>query len=103
MVVAWSAPFSLPGVPILGYALNVTTLPAGKQLNHSLIVLGNDLSVFLSISIDLGCPGTCSQFGLSVAAINNVGEGELTNISFFLAQGDTLQSTKYSLYIIYVQ
>ena len=97
VIVSWSAPFSLLDVPILGYVLNVTNATAGNRLHDGVLVPGADLSWAMHISSDFQCPQTCSQFVLSMAAVNKVGEGEPASITFSPVQGDNnlTHSTKY--------
>ena len=71
----WSPPFTLPGVPILGYNINVTNNNgAVLQIN-----VGN-------ITQREYCPEEFGDHIVSVAAVNSVGEGEVTTLNLLMNQ-----------------
>ena len=60
--VYWDPPFTLNGVPILGYNINVTNTNTGKQLSHFQQTTG--------IRVPL-----VDDYNISIAAVNGAGEG----------------------------
>ena len=71
----WSPPFTLPGVPILGYNINIT----------------NDNGNVLQINVNNTtqweyCPEEFGDHIVSVAAVNGVGEGEVTTLNLSINQ-----------------
>ena len=66
----WSPPFTLPGVPILGYNINIT--------NNK----GNVLQInFTNTTRWEYCPEVFVNHIISVAAVNGVGEGEVDTLN----------------------
>ena len=66
----WSPPFTLPGVPILGYNINIT----------------NNNGVVLQVNVNNTtqweyCPQGFGNNNVNIAAVNSVGEGAATNIT----------------------
>ena len=71
----WSPPFTLPGVPILGYNINITD-------NNNRNVLQINVSNTTQREY---CPEEFGDHDISVAAINSVGEGNITKDTFNLS------------------
>ena len=69
VLISWSPPFTLEGVPILGY--NVTITNTTSEENKTLLVEDTTLLY----SIDHSDPG--NSFAVTVVLINEVGAGEL--------------------------
>ena len=61
----WSPPFTLPGVPILGYNINVTNKTNGVVL-HTDTVTATECEY---------CPEEFGNNNVNIAAVNSVGEG----------------------------
>ena len=70
----WSPPFTLPGVPILGYNINVT--------NNNGVVLQVNVSNTMQWEY---CPKEFGDHIVSVAAVNSVGEGDINTTTFDLS------------------
>ena len=66
----WSPPFTLPGVPILGYNINIT--------NNNGFVL--QVSVSNTMQWEY-CPEEFGNNNVNIAAVNSVGEGTTANIT----------------------
>ena len=58
----WDPPFTLKGVPIWGYKINITNINTGKQLSH--------FKQVTSIQVPL-----VDDYNISIAAVNGAGEG----------------------------
>ena len=71
----WSPPFTLPGVPILGYNINIT--------NNNGVVLRVNISNTTQWEY---CPEEFGNHIVSVAAVNGVGEGEVTTLNLSINQ-----------------
>ena len=67
----WSPPFTLPGVPILGYNINITNKTDGNVLQ---------INVSNTTQWEY-CPEEFGDHIVSVAAVNGVGEGEVTTLN----------------------
>ena len=70
----WSPPFTLSGVPILGYNINVT--------NKNGAVLQINVSNTTQWEY---CPEEFGDHDISVAAVNSVGEGDINTTTFDLS------------------
>ena len=69
----WSPPFTLPGVPILGYNINITDNK------------GNVLQINVNNTTRWEyCPEEFGNHIVSVAAVNGVGEGEVTTLNLLI-------------------
>ena len=72
----WSPPFTLPGVPILGYNININITDNNK---------GNVLQTNISNTTWWEyCPEEFGNHIVSVAAVNGVGEGEVTTLNLLI-------------------
>jgi hypothetical protein len=69
--ITWSPPYTLSGVPILGYNINITQY---DQLIVSNTTDGNTTEWRY-------CPEKSGEYIISVGAVNGVGEGNITNTS----------------------
>ncbi|XP_019857420.1 PREDICTED: uncharacterized protein LOC109585736 [Amphimedon queenslandica] len=68
---SWTAPFTLPGFSILNYNVNVTS--DGMMINQT--------KLNVSIIQWKYCPKEVVTHTFSIAAVNNVGEGKISNLS----------------------
>ena len=68
----WSPPFTLPGVPILGYNISITNKTNGNVLQTN--VKNTTQWEY--------CPEEFGDHIISVAAVNSVGEGDITEDTF---------------------
>ena len=66
--VYWNSPFTLKGVPILGYNVNITNINTTKLLLS--------FTNYTSIQVPLG-----NDYNISIAAVNGAGEGNKSIIS----------------------
>ena len=71
----WSPPFTLPGVPILGYNINVT--------NNNGVVLRVNVSNTMQWEY---CPQEFGNNNVNIAAVNSVGEGTTANINVMITE-----------------
>ena len=67
----WNPPFTLPGVPILGYSINVTN--ANTNVSKHFDVANTSTSFTL--------PLDGSDYIISIAGMNQVGEGHISTIA----------------------
>ena len=65
--ISWDHPFTQPGVPILGYNINITNL----DINNTEDLFINDTALNISLGYD---------YMVSIAGVNIVGEGNATII-----------------------
>ena len=72
----WSPPFSLDGVPIYGYIINVTN----EEDNTQYTTVSNTTSWIY-------CPSQFGTYTISVAGNNSAGEGKISATSITLAAG----------------
>ena len=70
----WFPPFTLPGVPILGYNINVTN----KNNNNGANVL--QINVSNTTTEWEYCPKKFDNHTVGVAAVNKVGEGQISTV-----------------------
>ena len=77
VLLSWTAPYTLDNVPITGYYINDNS---GRLLNTT------ELSYVL-LSPDPTYPDVCNVTSVTVAAINEVGIGKASNISFYYQRG----------------
>ena len=63
----WTPPFTLPGVPILGYNINITTFYNGTVFQ---------IDVTATTRWEY-CPADLGFYIVSIAAVNSVGEGDI--------------------------
>ena len=67
----WLPPFTLPGVPILGYNINVTNNDDGADV----------LQINVSNTTQWEyCPGFFGNNNVNIAAVNDVGEGQISTV-----------------------
>ena len=76
----WTPPFTLPGVPILRYNINITST--------SSILLQTNVSILQWTY----CPKDFGSHTVSIAAVNSAGEGEKVNYNF------SVTNCKYIIY-----
>ena len=77
---SWTSPFTLPGIPILNYKLNVTS--NGVMINQTNV----------SMTRWTYCPQETGTHRISIAAVNEVGEGKI-NYREFVEETSTLLFT----------
>ena len=76
VLISWSPPFTLEGVPILGYNVTITT-SSGK--NETMSVEGDANMLYYSIEDH---PDSDSNFTVTVVSVNVLGAGEPATITF---------------------
>ena len=69
VLISWSPPFTLEGVPILGYTVTITNTTSGE--NETMSVEGDTTMLYYSIDH----PGP-DNFTVTVVPINGAGPGE---------------------------
>ena len=74
--ISWSPPFTLEGVPILGYNVTITNTTSGE--NDTMSVEGDTM---LYYSIDH--PDPDNNFTVTVIPTNKAGPGENASVMFF--------------------
>ena len=85
--VSWSAPYTLDGVPILGYNITITNTSNGNTLST---YFTQDTQYV--ISINDGDP--CTELTLTISGYNGAGDGDSSSFNFSYPGG-----TANSLYI----
>ena len=76
--ISWSPPFTLEGVPILGYKITITNTTSGENK----MMLAEDTShTSLQYSIEWD-PDPENNFTVTVVPSNDVGAGKLTELIF---------------------
>ena len=76
VLISWSPPFTLEGVPILGYNVTITNTTSGE--NETMLV--EDTTLLYSIDH----PDPKNNFTVTVVPINEVGAGQPANSEPFL-------------------
>ena len=70
VLISWSPPFTLEGVPILGYNVTITNTTSGE--NETMSVEGDTTMLYYSIDH----PDSDNNFTVAVVPINGAGPGE---------------------------
>ena len=70
VLISWSPPFTLEGVPILGYNVTITNTTSGE--NETMSVEGDTTMLYYSIDH----PDPDNNFTITVVPINGAGPGE---------------------------
>ena len=78
---SWDHPFTQPGVPILGYNVNITNLDTNNTESHCFT---NDTTLNISLGYD---------YMVSIAGVNIVGEGNETVV--FVNSTELTDDSKY--------
>ena len=78
VLISWSPPFTLEGVPILGYNVTITNTTSGK--NETMLV--EDTTLLYSIDH----PDSENNFSVTVVPINEVGAGQPATLVFSLCK-----------------
>ena len=81
----WTPPFTLPGVPILGYNINITTF-------YSSTVLQNDVTATTRWEY---CPVDLGFYSVNIAAVNSVGEGDVYSYQLYFMESKFLKLINY--------
>ena len=76
VLISWSPPFTLEGVPILGYNVTITNATSGE--NETMSVEGDTTMLYYSIDH----PDPDSNFTVTVVSINGAGPGQAALIVF---------------------
>ena len=84
----WLPPLTLPGVPILGYNINVT--------NNDGAILSNDTGTATKWEY---CPKEFGDNNVSVAAVNTVGEGHIDTVEVKTEERKALYMPMYDIII----
>ena len=82
VLISWSPPFTLEGVPILGYNVTITNTTSGE--NETMSVEGDTTMLYYSIDH----PDPDNYFTVTVVPINGAGPGESAVIVFALLPVD---------------
>ena len=77
VLISWSPPFTLEGVPILGYNVTITNTTSGE--NETMSVEGDTTMLYYSIDH----PDPDNNFTVTVVPINGAGPGEGATTLFF--------------------
>ena len=80
VLISWSPPFTLEGVPILGYNVTITNTTSGE--NETVLV--EDTTLLYSIDH----PDPENNFTVTVVPINEVGAGEPALVSFIIVTSE---------------
>ena len=83
VLISWSPPFTLDGVPILGYNVTISTSCSGE--NETLSVEGDTTMLYYSIEsirMVIDHPDPDSNFTVTVVSANMLGAGEPATITF---------------------
>ena len=80
VLISWSPPFTLEGIPILGYNVTITNTTSSEK-NETLQVEGD--TTMLYYSIDHSDPDCDSNFTVTVVSVNILGAGEPATITFY--------------------
>ena len=80
VLISWSPPFTLEGVPILGYNVTITNTTSEEELE-----IENTTMLNYTFSID--DPDLDSDFTVTVVPINGAGPGENVSIKFIFSLG----------------
>ena len=80
VLISWSPPFTLEGVPILGYNVTITNTTSGENETMSV----EEDTTMLYYSIDH--PDPDNNFTVTVVPINGAGPGEPSAINTILSQ-----------------
>ena len=78
VLISWSPPFTLEGVPILGYNVTITNTTSGE--NETMLV--EDTTLLYSIDH----PDSENNFAVTVIPINEVGAGQPATLVFSLCK-----------------
>ena len=78
VLISWSPPFTLEGVPILGYNVTITNATSGK--NETMSIEGDTTMLYYSIDH----PDPDNNFTVTVVPINKVGAGEPLKSDLFV-------------------
>lgn len=76
VLISWKPPFTLQGVPILGYNINITNITAGKLLSK--FTQATNIQVSLVFGDD---------YNVSIAGVNGAGLGNKSTVSTNLYKG----------------
>ena len=69
VLISWSPPFTLEGVPILGYNVTITNTTSGEELE-------SENTTMLNYTFIIDHPDPDNNFTVTVVPINIVGPGE---------------------------
>ena len=92
VLISWSPPFTLEGVPILGYNVTITYTTSGK--NETMLV--EDTTLLYSIDH----PDPENNFTVTVVPINEVGAGQPATLVFFLCKYEYFHNHMYKTYLL---
>ena len=82
VLISWSPPFTLEGVPILGYNVTITNTTSGE--NETILKTANTTMLDYTFSIDH--PDPDSEFIVTVIPINEAGPGDNVTTSFSFSE-----------------
>ncbi|XP_019854734.1 PREDICTED: uncharacterized protein LOC109583730 [Amphimedon queenslandica] len=88
---SWIAPFTLPGFPILNYNISIT--------NNGMIIDQTNVSMTQSTY----CPPETGTHTISIAAVNEVGEGKINYHEFVVEETEIRETKPMDRYIDFYQ
>ena len=93
VLISWSPPFTLEGVPILGY--NVTITNTTSEENET--ILETAITTMLNYTFSIYHPDPDSEFTVTVVPINGAGPGDnvTTSFSFSEQNFDSVQNNYF--------
>ena len=92
--ISWSPPFTLEGVPILGYNVTITNYTISGE---NVTMLVEDTTLLYSFD-DHPDPGSENNFTVTVVPINEVGAGQSESIMVQLMPGKLYYWIIYNAY-----
>ena len=98
VLISWSPPFTLEGVPILGY--NVTITNTTSEENETILETANTTMLNYTFSIDH--PDPDSEFLVTVVPINEAGPGDNVTTSFSFSEHNVIKGCLLTLIFILV-
>ena len=94
VLISWSPPFTLEGVPILGYNVTITNTTSGE--NETMSVEGDTTMLYYSIDH----PDPDNNFTVTVVPINKAGLGEASSFVFHFSARKNIFEIKISILLV---
>ena len=91
--ISWSPPFTLEGVPILGYNVTITNTTSGE--NETMLV--EDTTLLYSIDY----PDPENNFTVTVVPINEVGAGQPALVSFIILTSEFIMVHQFLCIMVF--
>ena len=83
VLISWSPPFTLEGVPILGYNVTITNTTSREE-NET--ILETVKTTMLNYTLSINHPDPDSEFIVTVIPINEAGPGDNVTTSFSFSE-----------------